>query len=42
MPLVLPKGDGDEEQGGSGEEGGFMTVTLNSKAQGMGVCERGE
>ena len=34
------KGDRDEEQGGSGVEGVSTTITLNSKVQGMGMCER--
>jgi len=42
MPLVSPEGDGDEEHKGSGVEGGFAAVTLNSKAQGVGMCDRGE
>jgi len=32
MPLVSPEGDRDEEQEGSGVEGGSTAVTLNSKA----------
>ena len=42
MPSESPEGDGDEEREGSGVEGGSVTVTLNSKAQGMGMCDRGE
>jgi len=42
VPLVSPKGDGDEEHEGSGVEGGGAAVTLNSKVQGVGMCDRGE
>ena len=42
VPLESPEGDGDEEREGSGVEGGSATVTLNSKARGVGVCDRGD
>jgi len=42
VPLVSPGGDRDEEREDAGVEGGSATVTLNSKARGVGVCDRGE
>ena len=41
VPLVSPEGDRDEEREGSGVKGGSAAVTLNSRAQGMGMCDRG-
>ena len=41
VPPVSPEGDRDEEREDTGVEGGSATVTLNSKARGVGVCDRG-